>query len=272
MSQLLTSLAGGAGFAVAAVSSYFRLRRHARWAPGVLRVGTAVALAFNLTYLVGRISSVGAVEAFRYSFDDALLLATLLGLMGMGAHLARALQGVDGFLLVFAAVVQFGALSVLNRQEMEVTGRAWFVSHSIAFAVSGTLFIAGGIAGVAYLLVNWMLRRKKASTLVGSVAPLESLERFGRWMPILGFPLFTYGILTGICGVWHRPLLRAESWYLDRVFLFSIVAWLVYGYLCYGSMYLPQIRGKRAAVLSTYGMGLIVVAFLFRWFFSPLHK
>jgi ABC-type uncharacterized transport system permease subunit len=272
MQQLLASIIGGVGFAVGATCSYLRLRLQLNWTAAILRVAVAIAIAADISYLVWRIHGVGTVEAFRYSFDDALLLAALLGLMGLGAHLARALQGVDGFLLIVATVVQFGALSVINRHEMEVTGRAWFVSHSIAFAISGTLFIAGGMAGVAYLLVNHMLRGKRPTTLVGNVASLEALERFGRWTPILGFPLFTYGILTGICGVWHRKPLRAGPWYLDKVFVFSLVAWLVYGYLCYGSMYLPQIRGRRAAVLSTYGMGLIVVAFLFRWFLSPLHQ
>jgi ABC-type uncharacterized transport system permease subunit len=272
MQQILISLIGGVGFAIGAVCSYLRLRRQVRWAPAVLRVAVALAVLADIVYLAGRFREKGIIASFESSFDDALLLAALLGLMALGTHLARALQGVDGFLLIVATLVQFGAMTVINRQEMQTTGRAWFVSHSIAFAVSGTLFIAGGVTGVAYLLVNWMLRNKRPTTLVGNVASLEALERFGRWMPILGFPLFTYGILTGICGVWHQPALRGGAWYLDWVFLFSIVAWLVYGYLCYGSMYLPQIRGRRAAVLSTYGMGLIVVAFLFRWFLSSVHQ
>lgn len=273
MNQLLTSLVGMTGFAAGAACSYLRLRWHVRWAPIVLRMAVAIALAANIGYLAWRLRDIGVVATLRHDFDDTVLLATLVGLMGLGTHLARTLRGVDGFLFLVAAVAQFGSLTVMTRPEMEnLTGRVWFVSHSIAFAVSGTLFIAGGIAGVAYLLVNWMLRRKRPSALVGSVASLESLEKLGRWMPIMGFPLFTYGILTGICGVWHRPDLKARPWYLDGVFVFSVLAWAVYGYLCYGSLYKPQIRGRRAAVLSTFGLGLIVVAYLFRDFFSPLHQ
>ncbi len=273
MNQPLASLIGATGFAVGAFCSYLRFRRQIRWAPAVLRAAVVIALVTNIAYLVWRLRDLGIVEMLEHDFDDTILLAGLVGLMGLGTHLARTLQGVDGFLFLVAAAAQFGALTVIHRPEMaNTTGRVWFVSHSIAFAVSGTLFIAGGIAGVAYLLVNWMLRRKRPSTLVGSVASLESLEKFGRWMPILGFPLFTYGILTGICGVWHRPELKQGAWYADPVFILSVVAWVVYGYLCYGSLYKPQIRGKRAAILSTYGMGLIVVVFLFLLFLSPLHK
>ncbi|MGQ9650917.1 MAG: cytochrome c biogenesis protein CcsA [Phycisphaerae bacterium] len=271
MTQLLTCILGGLGFAIGAVCSYLRLRHHVRWAPAALRVAVTLALAANVGYLAGRFRNMGVVETFRYSFDDAILLATLLGLMGISTHLARTLRGVDGFLFIMATALQCAASAIVNQPEMRITGRAWFVSHSIAFAISGTLFIAGGVAGVAYLLVNWMLRRKRPTTLVGNVASLESLERFGRWMPIIGFPFFTYGILTGLCGVSHRPDLQANDWYLDPVFVSSLLAWAVFGYLCYGSLYKPQIRGKRAAVLSTYGLGLIVVAYLFRVFFSLMH-
>ncbi|MDM8007147.1 MAG: cytochrome c biogenesis protein CcsA [Phycisphaerae bacterium] len=271
MQQVMTCIIGGLGFAIGAVCSYLRLRRQVRWAPAVLRVAVTLALVANIGYLATRFRNIGVVETFYYSFDDAILLATLLGLMGIGTHLARTLRGVDGFLFIIATVLQCAALAIVNQPEMRVTGRVWFVSHSIAFAISGTLFIAGGVAGVAYLLVNWMLRRKRPSTLVGNVASLESLERFGRWTPIIGFPFFTYGILTGLCGISHRPDLQANVWYLDPVFISSLLAWAVFGYLCYGSLYKPQIRGKRAAVLSTYGLGLIVVAYLFRVFFSLMH-
>ena len=272
MQQILTSSIGGVGFAVGAACSYLRLRRHVSWAPAVLRVTVAIALLADVIYLAGRFHAQGVVATFQHGFDDALLLAALIGLMALGTHLARALQGVDGFLLIVATALQFAALAVIRQPDMQTTHRVWFISHSIAFAISGTLFIAGGVAGVAYLLVNGMLRRKRPTTLVGNVASLEALERFGRWTPIIGFPFFTYGILTGICGVWHRPDLKAGSWYADPVLVFSILAWIVFGYLCYGSMYRPQIRGRRAAVLSTYGLGLIVVAYLFRVFFSLLHK
>ena len=58
----------------------------------------------------------------------------------------------------------------------------------------------------------------------------------------------------------------------DLTFVFSIVAWLVYGYLSFSLMYRPQVRGRRAATLSTYGLGLIVVVFLVQKMVSPLHQ
>lgn len=269
--QLVTTIVGGLGYAAGALAAYFHLRHRVRWAPTVLRVSVAAALAVELSYLVITISRHGLVGTFENNFDAILLLSTLIGLVGLGTHLSPTLRGLDGLLFLAAAMVAFSELVVLGQPDAASTSRPWFVSHSLAFALSGTLFIAGGVAGVAYLLINWMLRRKRLG-LIRSVPPLEALERFGRWMPILGFPLFTYGILTGLCGVSHRKDLAATAWYLDPTFLVSLGAWGVYAYLAFSFMWRPQVRGRRAATLATYGLGLVVVAFLTREFLSPLHQ
>lgn len=142
----------------------------------------------------------------------------------------------------------------MNRPDAVSSGRPWFISHSLAFALSTTFFVAGGAAGIAYLLVHWMLRRKRLN-LVRKVPPLEALERFGRWMPIMGFPLFTFGILTGLCGIQHRKDIAAQAWYLDPTFLFSIAAWIVYAFLSLSLMYRSPFGGRRAAVWSTLRIG-----------------
>ena len=270
--QLAIALVGGVGFAVGGIAAYLHLRHRASWAPAVLRMAVGLALAADALFLAAEIHRNGASETFGQDFYSTLLLAALIGLVGVGTHLSSRLRGLDGFLFILAAAAQLSSLTVMHRAEMVVSNRPWFVSHGLAFAVSGTLFAAGGAAGLAYLLVNWMLRRKPASTLIGKVASLESLERFGRWMPIIGFPMFTYGILTGLCGVWHREDIGRTAWYLDMSFVFSLAAWLVYAYLCGCVLYRPSIRGRRAAALSTYGLGLIVMLFLFWGFLSPVHR
>lgn len=270
--QLLTAIVGSVGFLVGALSSYFHFRRDARWGPGLLLVAVTVALGVNVGFLAVEVHHDGAVDAFRRNFDSTLMLATMIGLVGIVARLSRSLRGLDGFLFVVAALAEMGSLTVLRRSGMEVMDRPWFISHAVAFALSGALFIAGGVAGIAYLLVNRMLHQKRASTLVGHVASLESLEHFGRRMPIIGLPLFTYGILTGVCGVAHRDDIGQTRWYLDPSFLFSLGAWGIYAYLAYCAMYRPEIRGRRAATLATFGLGMIVVVFLFREFLSPVHR
>lgn len=270
--QFLVSVISGIGFAVAAIACYLHFRHGKAWAPGLLRLAAGVAILVDVVYLARVITRVGLLEALNVNFTDAVLMSTLVGIMAMGAHLSGSLRGLDGFLFIVAAVLSFAELALLKQPPVNATDRPWFISHALAFAFSATAFIAGGAAGVAYLLVNRMLRRKRPTNLVGNLAPLESLERFGRWMPVIGFPLFTYGILTGLCGIAHRKDLTYSAWYLDPTFSLSLLAWAIYAYLSYGSLRRPKLRGRRFAVLSTYGLGVIVIVFFVREFLSPVHQ
>lgn len=268
--ELVVTLICGFAYLIGAVAAYPHAHLKRWWPPALLRVSAAVAIGLNIAYLAVSAHRNGLVETFDRGFDAALLLAMLIGVMGMATHFARTLRGLDGLLFLAAGLIQFSDLLVLG-DAGSPTSRPWFVSHGLAFALSAVFFIAGGAAGVGYLLVDRMLRRKQLRLLQG-VAPLESLERFGRWMPLAGFPLFSFGILTGLCGMAHRGYFAKPTWYLDPTFMFCIVAWCVYAYLAVSLMYRPRVRGRRAAVLATYGLGLVVVAFLAREFLSPLHQ
>lgn len=262
--QIIISIASGIGFSLAAIASYLHLRHRVPRMTLVMRLAAGGAIVVSAVHLVTGFAEVGTVAALQNYFSSAVLMSTLIGLVGLGVHLSGSLKGLEGVLFLAAGAIGFLEIGLANQAPAGVTERPWFISHGLAFALSATFFIVGGAASVAYLLVLRMLRRKRAVGMVGSVAPLESLERFGRWMPIIGFPLFTFGILTGLCGVAHRPDLSRIAWYWDPTFLFSLGAWAIYAYLCLAVLYLPRVRGRRAAVLSTYGLGLFVVAFFAR--------
>ena len=120
--------------------------------------------------------------------------------------------------------------------------------------------------------MNQLLHKRRPSTLVGAVAPLESLERFGRWTLSIGFPLFTFGILTGICEMVRSKNPGPTAWLHDPLVVGSFVIWTVYA-LMVGLMWLrPRMRGQKAAALATCGMGLVAFVFLVIEFMSPLHR
>lgn len=270
--SLLISVAGGACFALAAVMVCTRLRHQSTMSLLLLRLGAGLAVIVNSAYLGYSLHLHGTVETFRQTYDSALLMAALVGLVGIGTHLSRALRGLDGFLFLMAALLDLGASAVIGERYTVATYHRWFVSHGLAFAVSSACFVAGGAAGVAYLLIYRMLRLKGNLTLVGSVPSLEALERFGRWTLAVGFPLFTYGMLTGVCGVWHRPDIGRTAWYFDPSALATGVVWLAYAYGLWALIFKPELRGRKAAVLATFGMVFVVVALVVREFVSPIHQ
>ena len=269
--ELTTSLVGAVGFLVAGVAGYFSLRRGIRVAAPILRVAAIAAVALNLIYILTALARLGPVATFRQSFDSTLLLATLIGVSGLVTHVMATLRGLDGVLFLFAVLVQLGSLAVMGQGADAFDYRPWFTSHGLAFAVSGACFVAGGAAGIAYLIMNYMLRARRATTLFGRVASLEALERFGRWMVMVGFPIFTYGILTGVCGIAHEREAERAEWLQEPMVILSFVTWLVYAIMVTAMWFRPQIRGRRAAAWAATGTGLIVVVFLVVELISPLH-
>lgn len=270
--SVLATVLAGLCFATAALLGYLEVRCHRHRAGRYLLAAALIGVAINGGYVAWALRDHGPVETFRQNHEAAMLLATLVAAAAVGTRLSRALRGLDGVLLAFATVVNILALAAVGEPAGQVTYKRWFVSHGLAFAVSGACFVIGGAAGVAYLLVHRVLRRKRALDLMGRVASLESLDRFGRWMMAIGFPLFTYGILTGMCGVAHRDDLRRTAWYLDSSVVLSAIVWLVYACLLALLAFRPQVRGRRAAVLATCGMWLTVMVFLLREFGSPIHR
>jgi ABC-type uncharacterized transport system permease subunit len=269
--QLTTAWVGAIGFLVAGIAGYFSLRHRVRVAVAVLRVTAIAAVALNLIYLVTAVARLGPVVTFRHGFESTLLLAALIGIVGLVTHATSALRGLDGVLFLFAALVQFGSLAVMKDSVEDLNVGPWFASHGLAFAVSGACFVAGGAAGIAYLIMHRTLRAKRATTLLGRVASLEALERFGRWMVMTGFPIFTYGILTGLCGIAHERASDRAGWLVEPMVILSFVTWLVYAIMVTAILFRPQIRGRHAAALAATGTSLIVVVFLVVELISPLH-
>lgn len=273
---LATILVGLAGFVLCTVAGYLYVRRGQAWASPLVVVGAVIGIGSNVCHLVRWLIRYGAVETFRHNLESSLLLASLIGLVGLGSYLTRRLRGLDGLLFILATLVQAGALLVRNRiAGGEVNYKPWFISHGLAFQVSAACFLAGGAAGVAYLLTSYVLRRKRATRaplMLGAVAPLEAIERFEWWTLVIGFPLFTFGILTGICEVSRGTAPGPQAWLTDPLIIASFITWLVYAVLIASMWLQPQMRGRRAATMVTCCMGMVAMVFLVLEFVSPLHR
>ena len=265
----LVATGGLATAGSAAVRATFRAARQTwHW----WHTAAALAGVVNLLVLAVRANAATPPMWLRHSFDMTILLATLVLSLALLCPAVARLRGLDGFLLPLAAVIQAAAFLGLLRGAQDVPRQAppWFVLHMLTLAMGAACFLAGGTAGLVYLVTNRILRKKKASLLLGQVPPLESLERFCRWMLTGGLPFFTFGILTGIC-----EMVQADEpavWLRDEVVLLSFALWLAYAVVLVAIWLQPRNRGRRAAVLSASGVAVLLVVLLVLSLFSTAHR
>ncbi len=270
--EIATGLVSAAAFAAAAVGARRLLHGPDVRATAAVRIGAAVAILSSSALLIRAVVAEGPAAALQQGYESMSLLAVLTGLLAAGLHLARTLRGLDAFLFAFAALMEAAALVFGGEASMPSTQRPWFISHALAITLSGVFFTAAGLAGVAYLAAYRGLRRRPVREPSAVGASLESLDRFGRTALILGFPLFTYGILTGMCGIAHRRDLSFAGMLTDVTALLSLAAWGVYAYMLICSLWRPNVRGPTAAALATVGWVVVTTAFLARELMSPLHQ
>ena len=238
------------------------------WLPRVV----ALIVLLNVVLLGWRVEQLGVNAAVSTPFDYTVLLATLLAAAAWFCQRNRAVLGLDGFLLPMATLLQVGAFAMVLREPRVPHGAAWLIVHQLSIIVGGAFFISGGLSGAVYLLLLRVLRRKRPSPLLGRLAPLESWERIGRWCTLLGFGFFTFGILTGICRVFHVPAAHRPHWLTDGLIWACFGLWGAYAAGLAATWLVPSFRGRRAALLATGSGAVLVAIFLVMDFLSAVHR
>lgn len=266
------SSVGTIGLVVATILAAVSLFRRSSRAGKTSVAAVLLVVAINLGAGVAEVARDGLVGSLRQSFESGLLLASLIALVGVVGRSAAGMQGLDSILYFAAAVVEFGSLFQIGLPEIHVQYKSWFVSHQVAFVVAAACFVAAGGAGAVYLIITELLRRKHGLSLLGRLAPLESLERFGRWMLVIGFPVLTYGVLTGFCQLSRQKNPGPLVWLRDPIVIFTLILWAVYAVGVLALWFQPRMRGRRGATLAAVGLVLVVIGFVIMEHASTLHR
>ncbi|MCP4248582.1 MAG: cytochrome c biogenesis protein CcsA [bacterium] len=258
------------GISASAIAN--RIRYRAEGIGRVLPKIVAAVVAINLVFLITRVQQLGLHRTMQSAFDGTILLATLLTTAALFSQRNRAVLGLEGFLLPTAGIIQLGSFAMVFNEPPDPQLAGWLVMHQISLILAAAFFISGGLAGAVYLVLIRTLRRSVNSPLLGRFAPLDSWERIGRWCTLLGFGLFTFGILTGLCKDAHLGPERRADWLTDKVIMLCFGLWLVYGLALVATWVVPSFRGRRAALLAV-GSGVVLIAvFLAIDFLSVVHQ
>jgi ABC-type uncharacterized transport system permease subunit len=191
------------------------------WAPRVLAAGGAVHAAHIVT--ASLLSHICPVESLHFGLSFAALVA-------VGAYL---LVYRRASLFALGAVVAPVALTFLVAAQFVGGGvdaeaplsRPLLMAHIAANVLGMGLFLLAGAAGLFYLVEErWLRQKKGAHPLAGRLPPLDALDRATHALLLSGFPLLTFGVVTGAAfseklGAMHgaelvRSLLGYATWFL----------------------------------------------------------
>lgn len=144
----------------------------------------------------------------------------------------------------------------------------FFALHIGSLCLSfGMLAMAFG-AGILFLHVNKKIKTKEKLTGFRKDLPaLSTFDKINHWAAVVGFPLFTLGMLSGF--IWaHFTWGKVVTW--DPKEVISLGIWVLYAFFFYQRL-AQGWRGRKPAVLAMFLFGLAVVSLLGVNFFLPTH-
>ena len=134
----------------------------------------------------------------------------------------------------------------------------WLGIHTTLSFLGNAFFVIAFAASVLYLLQERQLKSKQTGSLFHRLPSLDVLDRLHYRSLTIGFPLMTFGIITG--ALWAGSAWGAY-WSWDPKETWSFITWLIYAALVHARMTAGW-RGRKAAYLSIVGFAAILFTFL----------
>jgi ABC-type uncharacterized transport system permease subunit len=203
----------------------------------IARATATLSLLVSILFLiVARRYRVDAIGVFLAPISLTALLAARVSEWRMLSNVAAFDHALSGYFTVLLAI------------------------HVSAIVLSATCFSVAAAVAATYLILNARMKQKSLS-LRGHPPSLAALDRVGALCVLIGFPLLTIGIVTGLAWTGtesassHASLIRQAATYLSwMLFGLALVLRRAFGY-----------RGTRAhwLVILGYVSSLAVFAYYF---------
>lgn len=134
----------------------------------------------------------------------------------------------------------------------------WLTVHIFLSVLGYAILALTFCAGVMYLIQERQLKSKHPGAFYHRLPSLTLLDDLNGQALLLGFPLFTQGLITG--SIWAK-VVSGAYWHWSLTSLPLLLAWIMYAVLLGGRCALGW-QGKKAAVAVVAGF-LIVLASYF---------
>ncbi len=223
------------------------------WGPATLGLGALLHGTHVVT--ASLLSRICPVESLHFALSLSALIAVVAFLFMPNRGKMHAIGAVVSPLaLSFLVGAQF-----VEAQPAVAGVSRWLLALHITSNLLGVgLFLLAGAAGVFYLVQERRLKEKRMTGLVARLPPLDSLDRAEHRLLLAGFPLLTFGIVTG--AVFAAQLGSATSAEAIRAAL-GYATWILVA-LVLVMRALAGWRGRRSAYGTLAGVLCVVLVML----------
>lgn len=170
------------------------------------------------------------------------------------------LHALGAIVAPLALTFLIGAQFVGTPRSDAVLPRGLLAFHIASNLLGLGVFLVAGGSSALYVLLDRRLRRKKIGLSPTStrLPPLDALDRAAHRLLLVGFPLLTFGVVTG--AVFTQRVVEAGSAALLR----TVLGYVTWGLLA-GVLLLRQViglRGRRAAYGTLAGVLCVLLVLL----------
>jgi ABC-type uncharacterized transport system permease subunit len=230
-------------------------QRQGVFGPRLLGLGATIHAAHVVA--ASLLSNVCPVESLHFGLSLTALGAVVAYLLLRRRFRLHAVGAIVGPLaLTFLIGAQFVSAPATEAD----LPRGLLALHIASNLLGLGVFLVAGGSSALYVAVERRLRSKKLGLSQASsrLPPLESLDRAAHRLLLVGFPLLTFGVVTGAVFTQHVSADGGAAWFR------TVLGYATWGLLA-AVLLLRQIiglRGKRAAYGTLAGVACVLVVML----------
>lgn len=174
------------------------------------------------------------------------------------ASLRNNLEGLQGFVLPFAAISLASPLLFPSNHVLPHTGQALFKIHFHIAILAYSLFTIAGLHALLMAFSEQQLHSRHLSNLLKRLPPLLTMEHILFRILWAGFILLT---LTLASGMLFSEAIFGQPLQFTHKTLFALISWLVYATLL-GGRYFYGWRSRTAIIWTLSGCMSLFLAYL----------
>ncbi|MCK4486036.1 MAG: c-type cytochrome biogenesis protein CcsB [Desulfobacterales bacterium] len=137
----------------------------------------------------------------------------------------------------------------------------WVTVHVGTLIVGNAAFAIAFLVGILYLIQEQAIKEKKRGFFFRRLPSLKLLDSMGYSCLIAGFPMLTFGVITGVI---YAQMVRGRFWSWDPKEIFAGITWLVFAALLHERLAVGW-QGRRAAIMTIVGFVILVFTFFLRF-------